>query len=92
MNRFALLAALAAATATAQGAEPLIVVLPNGSEIRAERVDAMPLERMVFVIEAPLFRDGFEDPILPNPCAFVPEDRPTPLCPCPPARPGQVCL
>lgn len=88
----AFVALLAAGAARAQQ-EPLIVILPSGAELRAERVDVMPFERMVFIFEAPLFRDGFEDPPLPaNPCAYLDPDSPTALCPCPPARPGQVCL
>jgi len=49
-----LCAALLPSTAT------LRVVLPNGSEITASRVDVHPDARMVVIYEAPLFKDGFE--------------------------------
>ena len=38
----------------------LRVILPNGSELSAQRVDALPDARMVVIYEAPLFADGFE--------------------------------
>ena len=49
-----LLAAILAA------ADPLVVILPNGSQIAAERVDYHVGAGTVEIVEAPLFRDGFE--------------------------------
>ena len=49
-----LCAALLPSTAT------LRVVLPNGTELSAQRVDVFPDARMVVIYEAPLFADGFE--------------------------------
>ena len=38
----------------------LVVILPDGSEISAQRVDYHVGAGTVVVTEAPLFRDGFE--------------------------------
>lgn len=38
----------------------LIVILPNGSEIQAQQVDYHIGADTVVIIEAPVFRDGFE--------------------------------
>lgn len=38
----------------------LRVVLPNGTELSAQRVDVHPDAQMVVIYEAPLFADGFE--------------------------------
>lgn len=38
----------------------LRVVLPNGTELSAQRVDVSPDAQMVVIYEAPLFKDGFE--------------------------------
>lgn len=38
----------------------LRVVLPNGTELSAQRVDVFPDAQMVVIYEAPLFADGFE--------------------------------
>ena len=38
----------------------LRVVLPNGTELSAQRVDVLPDAQTVVIYEAPLFADGFE--------------------------------
>ena len=50
----ALLAAILAA------ADPLVVILPDGSRISAQRVEYHVGAGTVVIVEAPLFRDGFE--------------------------------
>lgn len=38
----------------------LVVILPDGSEIQAQQVDYHIGADTVVVLEAPIFRDGFE--------------------------------
>ena len=38
----------------------LRVILPDGTELSAQRVDVFPDAQMVVIYEAPLFADGFE--------------------------------
>lgn len=39
---------------------PLRVILPDGTELSAQRVDVHPDAQTVVIYEAPLFADGFE--------------------------------
>lgn len=38
----------------------LLVILPNGQNIQASRVDIYPDTKTVVIVEAPLFGDSFE--------------------------------
>lgn len=38
----------------------LRIMLPNGTELSAQRVDVHPDAQTVVIYEAPIFKDGFE--------------------------------
>lgn len=42
------------------GADPLVVILPGGSQISAERVDYHVGAGTVVIFERAIFKDGFE--------------------------------
>ena len=46
-------------------ADPLVVILPDGSQISADRVDYHVGTGTVVIVEGVLFQDSFEDPATP---------------------------